>query len=318
MRDRSKDRKGVDRVLMAVAATFLVVSATSNLATSVLAMPALGQSDPPRASAAELAIDAAIPRPEPANVPPPTAADFKTDTTATVPDAAKAAETPNAVEPTTTVKAVEPKLELKPAEIVTAPAAEPKPIETPKSDTATVAPAPETAPAPATAAAPAAEPVKAASNVPAEDQPVADRLRETLASKTLRTFDRKTERSAVEKFYSTREYAPVFTKAGNPTATLTHAMRQITDWRAWLTNNLSYATKPTTEGGLGLDKIRPDVEGLILIGRRSKLSASDNSLRAQMSHDLNIAIHTYDYIADVAQGKADMFDKRPKRKRAKA
>ena len=31
-----------------------------------------------------------------------------------------------------------------------------------------------------------------------------------------------------------------------------------------------------------------------------------------MSHDLNIAIHTYDYIADVVRGKADMFDKRPK------
>ena len=111
--------------------------------------------------------------------------------------------------------------------------------------------------------------------------------------------------------------APIFTKAGNPTAILSHAIRQIMDWRAWLTNNLSYATKPTSEGGLGLDKIRPDVEGLILIGRRSKLSASDNTLRAQMSHDLNIAIHTYDYIADVVRGKADMFDKRPKRARAK-
>jgi len=32
-----------------------------------------------RSTAAELAIDAAIPRPEPANVPPPTAADFKLD-----------------------------------------------------------------------------------------------------------------------------------------------------------------------------------------------------------------------------------------------
>jgi murein L,D-transpeptidase YcbB/YkuD len=213
MRDRSKDRKGFDRVLMAVAATFLTVSATSALTTSVLATPALGQSDTPRASAAELAIDAAIPRPEPANVPPPTAADFKTDTTATVPDATKAAETPNAAEPTTTVKAAEPQLELKPAEIVTAPAAEPKPIETPKSDSATAAPEP----APATAAAPAAEPVKAARNLPVEDQPVADKLRETLASKTLRTFDRKNERSAVEKFYSTREYAPVFTKAGKLT-----------------------------------------------------------------------------------------------------
>src|ERR1700730_8637353 len=79
MRDCLKNRAGFDRVLMAVAATFLTVSATS----------ALAQSNPPRNSAAELAIDAAVPRPEPANVPPPTINDFKLDTTASVPDAAK-------------------------------------------------------------------------------------------------------------------------------------------------------------------------------------------------------------------------------------
>src|ERR671936_1434205 len=72
MRDCLSNRGGFDRVLMAVAATFLTMSAT----------PAMAQ-DPARSTAAELAIDAAIPRPEPANVPPPTAADFKmNDTTA--------------------------------------------------------------------------------------------------------------------------------------------------------------------------------------------------------------------------------------------
>ncbi len=79
MRDRLNKPAGFDRVLMAVAATFLTVSATS----------ALAQADPARNSAAELAIDAAIPRPEPANVPPPTVNDFKLDTAAPVADAAK-------------------------------------------------------------------------------------------------------------------------------------------------------------------------------------------------------------------------------------
>src|ERR1700733_133478 len=87
MRDRLKSRAGFDRVLMAVAATFLTVSATS----------AFAQADTARNSAAELAIDAAIPRPEPANVPPPTASDFKTDITASTPDTAKMTEkTPDA------------------------------------------------------------------------------------------------------------------------------------------------------------------------------------------------------------------------------
>ncbi len=97
--------------------------------------------------------------------------------------------------------------------------------------------------------------------------------------------------------------AVLFTKAGDPSATLNHAIRQILNWRTWLSHNLSYATRPESENGLGLSKLRPDVEGLILIGRRSKLSDSDNALRSQMSHDLNIAIHTYDYILDVARSK---------------
>ncbi|PDT72802.1 L,D-transpeptidase family protein [Bradyrhizobium sp. C9] len=226
MRDCSNNRRGFDRVLMAVAATFLTVSASSAFAQ-----------DTPRSSASELAIDAAIPRPEPANVPPPTASDFKADTTAALPDAAKPADAKPAevqaneakpvdakpvdakpAEPSATAKAVEPK----PADVATAPATKPADapkVDAPKTDTAVAPaaapPAPATAAAPA--AAPAAEPAKAASNVASEDQPVAEKLRELLANKSLRTFDRKNERAAAEKFYSAREYAPVFTKAGKLT-----------------------------------------------------------------------------------------------------
>src|SRR6201996_1540790 len=82
MRDCWKSRAGYDRVLMTVAATFLAVSATS----------ALAQSDPSRTSAADLAIDAAVPRPEPANVPPPGPGDFKLDASSSAPNAAKVTE----------------------------------------------------------------------------------------------------------------------------------------------------------------------------------------------------------------------------------
>ncbi len=111
MRDCSKNRAGFDRVLMAVAATFLTVSATS----------ALAQADPARNSAAELAIDAAIPRPEPANVPPPTANDFKLDATASVSGAAKVTEKP---------------AETKPADVATAPAVDVGKAENAKNDAA--------------------------------------------------------------------------------------------------------------------------------------------------------------------------------------
>src|SRR6202030_572985 len=152
MLDRSKSRAGFDRVLMAVAATFLTVSATA----------ALAQTGPARNSPAELAIDAAIPRPEPANVPPPTVNDFKPDTTASVPDATKTTETA---------------VDTKPAETATAPASDTKKDDTATTTTTT----PPTAP-PATD--PANEPVKAASNVAPADQPVADKLREMLGAKT--------------------------------------------------------------------------------------------------------------------------------------
>ena len=193
MRDRSNNRAGFDRVLMAVAATLLTVSATS----------ALAQADPARNSAAELAIDAGVPRPEPANVPPPTVNDFKPDATASVPDVAK-----------TTAKAAE----TKPADIVTAPAPDAGKNDTSKNDTATTTTAPPPAAATATPVAePAKEPTKAASNVPPADQPVADKLREMLGAKSLRYFDRKAERTAVEKFYTLREYAPLWTQAGGLT-----------------------------------------------------------------------------------------------------
>src|ERR1700729_268020 len=130
MLDRSKSRAGFDRVLMAVAATFLTVTATA----------ALAQTGPARNSAAELAIDAAVPRPEPANVPPPTVNDFKPDTVTPAAAAPEAIKTP------------EKAADTKPTDAAPAPPA------------ITAAPAPA-ATAVAPAAEPAKEPVKAASTV---------------------------------------------------------------------------------------------------------------------------------------------------------
>jgi L,D-transpeptidase YcbB len=194
MRDCLYNRGGCDRVLMAVAATFLAVCATSALAQ-----------DRSRPTPAELAIDAAVPRPEPANVPPPTINDFKMDSTASVPDTTKteAAKTPEKTKTPDTMEA-------KPAEIVTAP-----PTDAGKTNAVT---APLGSP-PAAEQPKESEPVKAASSVPAADQPVADKLKEILGGKSLRYFDRKAERAAVEKFYGTREFAPIWTAAGGLTET---------------------------------------------------------------------------------------------------
>ena len=232
MRDCLNHRAGFDRVLAAVAATFLTVSAGSALAQ-----------DQARSSAAELAIEAAIPRPEPANVPPPTASDIKLDTTATVQDAPKEAAKETAKEPVKAEAAPAPdKVETKPSDVATTPAAdapksetaktepaktEPAKSEPAKADTA-AAPAAPAAPA-AAAATPAAEPVKAASNVPAADQPVADKLKDALGAKTSRYFDRKNERAAIEKFYGARDYAPVWTQGGSLNAAAKGVIARLKD-----------------------------------------------------------------------------------------
>lgn len=98
--------------------------------------------------------------------------------------------------------------------------------------------------------------------------------------------------------------AKLFTKAGNPTKELTHAIRQIQDWRAWLQRNQNYAARPTAESGLGLTDIVADVPGLILLGRRDEYDASNNDRRRQMTNDLNIKIHTYDFLLDNCIGCA--------------
>ena len=193
MRDFStghrKSLQGFDRILVAVAATFLSVAAAD------------AQSGPAK-SPADLAIDAAVPLPEPANVPPPTVNDFKPD-----PVKSQAAAT------------------------VSTPATAKKEEAAAPVTTATVPPAataPTTAPPPAAAAA---EPAKAepAKPVAAADQPVADKLRDLIATKGARYFDRKSERTAVENFYKDRNYAPLWSEAGAATARAKSVIARLKD-----------------------------------------------------------------------------------------
>src|SRR5205085_2842989 len=140
----------------------------------------------------------------------------KMDSTASVPDTAKAeaAKTPEKTEAA------------KPSNVVAAPptdAGKPNAAIAPLASPATASPPAAAAAAPS-AEQPkeatkelAAEPVKGASNVAPADQPVADKLKEMLGGKSVRYFDRKTERGAVEKFYGAREFAPLWTQAGSLT-----------------------------------------------------------------------------------------------------
>lgn len=193
MRFVLQDQSGYQRLLAAVVA-------------SVMATAAYAQSpDTPRPSAAELAIEAGVPVPESANVPPPTAADI--NGTAAPAQAAPAAA---------------------PAPVATAPEPAPAPVATAPAPAPVVAtPAPSAAPAPAPvvqAPAPAAAPQPA---IAAADQGTADRLRDVLTAKTSRYFDRKGEKAAVEAFYAARSFAPLWSAESGASARAKDAIARL-------------------------------------------------------------------------------------------
>ena len=64
----------------------------------------------------------------------------------------------------------------------------------------------------------------------------------------------------------------MFTKSGDPTSDLTHAIQQVRDWHTWIHVNVDYARK-----------LMPLIEyrlGFVFIGRRSHLTNASNRCQA--------------------------------------
>jgi hypothetical protein len=118
-----------------------------------------------------------------------------------------------------------------------------------------------------------------------------------------------------------RPTMPLFTKAGDPASGLTHAVRQVQNWKHWVTNNRMYfqqilATILAEEmrkvkrnwridqrrrGLLGEDGLEGGFKDryLVIAGRRNTMSVPDRILLAQMNDDLHgIQIITYDVLLD--------------------
>ena len=161
-----------------------------------------------------------MPRPEPANVPPPTASDYQDSTPPpSVPDAPKAAAKTLAKEPVSAEAA---------------PAAEGRDRAVRRRDQpprrrtdgsasrarqsrpATAAPPPRRRRPPPSRrrTSPRSPPrPRATSPPPISRSPTS--CATCSAAKTSRYFDRKGERAAVEKFYAARDYAPLWTQGGS-------------------------------------------------------------------------------------------------------
>ncbi len=97
--------------------------------------------------------------------------------------------------------------------------------------------------------------------------------------------------------------ATMFNKNGDPSAGLTHAIRQVQDWRAWLGRNQDYAGRLFEKKGLNLTDITANVAGLILIGRRDEVDPGTNELRRRMVEETRIEIHSWDWLVERAEGR---------------
>jgi murein L,D-transpeptidase YcbB/YkuD len=161
------------------------------LAGTALALILAG---PSGAYAQTPAIEAAVPMPEPAILPPPTAADVTTEPAAEAPVITGAIPAPAAVEAVTS-EAANPAAEM--------------PVEN-----AVAAPAEVTPPNPFAALDPA-------------DQPIAAKIRDLFAAKADKTFTNKKERAAVDSFYQNRTSAPLWFDKGIANARATAAIARL-------------------------------------------------------------------------------------------
>ena len=82
----------------------------------------------------------------------------------------------------------------------------------------------------------------------------------------------------------------MFIKNGDYSAATNHGVAQIKRWRIWLASNLPYARAARSDDGLGLTGIRPNLAGIVLIGRRG-LGPDGPGLRSDDLENSRIAIH---------------------------
>lgn len=79
-------------------------------------------------------------------------------------------------------------------------------------------------------------------------------------------------------------------------------VNQIKEWREWILNNLAFARQSKRDQGLGFVDIRPQSEGLVIVGRRFRLYENTHIVRNPFKEDDSIEVHTYDWLLDQLRG----------------
>jgi hypothetical protein len=89
----------------------------------------------------------------------------------------------------------------------------------------------------------------------------------------------------------------LFQKSGNPSAKLTHAMRQLHEWHTWFIENRDYIARHLPFPEMIKQHGLWNPELILVMGRRSEVSASDKKLMQRLSTP-PIQIMTFDRLAD--------------------
>lgn len=79
-------------------------------------------------------------------------------------------------------------------------------------------------------------------------------------------------------------------------------LSQVTEWREWLLNNLASARQPRKKDGLGLVDIRPESQGIVLVGRRAALHENAEAVRTRIREKQDVHVHTYEWLVESLRG----------------
>jgi hypothetical protein len=94
---------------------------------------------------------------------------------------------------------------------------------------------------------------------------------------------------------------PMFTKSGEPSARLSHAIQQVRDWNTWIHRHLDYARRLFVQIEYPL--------GHVFVGRRSELTptARERLRRLSYEHRAHLHIHTLDRLVDAGRSVLPML-----------
>lgn len=92
---------------------------------------------------------------------------------------------------------------------------------------------------------------------------------------------------------------------GQPSANLRKAVQQIRDWRRWIERHFHTARDPEDRGGTGLEGVRQNPPGLIIIGRDNS-AAPTEMMRNEFLEESRIEIRTYDWLVRAAASRPPM------------